>query len=206
LFGHSLGLGTNNYAGIHDEVFDYDRQIRSTMGGCGVAGRISSEAYKIGRLPHSVNSQNMENDFDLQDFFNFDFEVDLNLELPDPFGIGTSLHNLDLGVETAVADTVTTTFQTPLLFESLESRFTEVEEEEIPRVSSFQISSAADFCLEFQSQSIDLEPNLNTTLIPVEKVKLSSDANAPSGNADLSSGVVVEKKKRLRPLVFRSDS
>jgi hypothetical protein len=148
----------------------------------------------------------MENDFDFQDFFNFDLEVDWNLELPDTFGIGTSLQNLDLGVETAVGDIFTTSFQTPVFFESVEPRFTEVEEDELPSVSAFQISSGADLSLEFQTQFTDLEPNLNTALLPVESAKSSSDANAPPENADFSSGVVVEKKKRLHLPVFRSNS
>lgn len=148
----------------------------------------------------------MENDFDFQDFFNLDLGVDSNLELPDTFSIGTSLQNLHLGVETAEGDIFTTAFQTPVLLESVESRFTEVEEYEIPSMSSFQISSAVDLSLEFRSQSTDLQSNLNTTLLLVENAKSSVDANAPSGNADLSSDVVVEKKKRLHPPVFRSKS
>lgn len=141
----------------------------------------------------------MENDRDFQDFFSFDLEVDWNLA--DIFSIGTSFQNLDLSVETAMNDTFTIPFQAPLIFEPLDPRFTDLEEDEPPSMPALQISNVADpaRALELHTQFTDLESNANLTVSPAENAKSLGNAIVPPANVNLPSGIAVQKKRRLLP-------
>lgn len=139
----------------------------------------------------------MENDFDFQEFFNLDFELDY--DLADTIGIGTSLQNLDLGVDIAIGDIFTTPFQEPVSFEPFESRFTELDEDEAPGIPALQTSNVTDPSLELQTQSADIEADLNISLLPAENAISATVVNAQPENINFSTDVALQKKKRLIP-------